>query len=275
MKEFHNIRQQVKRGKKIRVAINGFGRIGKMILRASLENSKVEIVAINQNHKVLLNSIKYDTTHGIFPETLEIKENYLIVGTKKILLLQDSELKSINWGKLNIDVVAECTGKFTNVEDSKIHIKKGAKKVLISAPAKGNCFFFVRGVNDSEYIGQKIVSNGSCTTNSVSAILNELHKKFKIKKAMFATIHSVTGDQKILDGAHKDLRRARAGCFNIVPTTTGAANAITKLIPSLSGKIHGIAYRVPTISGSVTDLNLEFEKKVETDELNIFFRKFM
>jgi glyceraldehyde 3-phosphate dehydrogenase len=200
--------------------------------------------------------------------------DYLVVGDKRIKVISEREIENLPWKDFEVDVVAECTGFFTEADKAREHIEKaGAKKVLISAPGKGDCFYFVRGVNDSDYDGQDIVSNGSCTTNSMTAIVNELNKKYGIEKGMFATVHSVTGDQRILDAVHKSLRRGRAGAFNIVPTTTGAAKSVVKLIPELEGKLHGIAYRVPTPDGSITDLNLELKTNVTKEEVNSFLEE--
>jgi len=270
------IKREVKSKKKVRVAINGFGRIGRMIFRAGLQDPEIEFVVINDlsSAETLRYFLQYDSSQGTLDKEVIVKKDELIVGNQKVKLIQERDINKLPWGKLDIDVVAECTGIFTDEEHCKIHLANGAKKVLISAPGKGDdIFYLVRGVNDSDYKGQDIVSNGSCTTNSMAAIVNEVHKKFGVKKGMFATIHSVTGDQRILDTAHKNLRRGRAGPFNIIPTTTGAANAVIKLIPELKGKLHGIAYRVPTPTGSVTDINLELKTKVERDELNSFLKK--
>jgi glyceraldehyde 3-phosphate dehydrogenase len=273
--DLKKVKKEISSDKKVRIAINGFGRIGRMILRIAYHNPDVEIVAINDlsDIKACAYYFKHDSTHGTFDAPVSYEGNYLIVGDKKIKVLQERFVNNLPWGELDVDVVCECTGMFTKVADARVHLKQGAKKMLLSAPAKGDCFYFVRGVNDSDYDNQDIVSNGSCTTNSISSVVNEINKKFGIKKGMFATIHSVTGDQRILDSTHSNLRRGRAAPFNIVPTTTGAANAVIKLIPELEGKLHGIAYRVPTIDGSVTDLNLELKKDVTKDELNEFLKK--
>jgi glyceraldehyde 3-phosphate dehydrogenase len=273
--DLKKVKKEISSNKKVRIAINGFGRIGRMILRIAYHNPDVEIVAINDlsDIKACAYYFKHDSAHGTFDAPVSYEGNYLIVGDKKIKVLQERFVNNLPWKELDVDVVCECTGMFTKVADARVHLKQGAKKMLLSAPAKGDCFYFVRGVNDSEYDNQDIVSNGSCTTNSISSVVNEINKKFGIKKGMFATIHSVTGDQKILDSPHSNLRRGRAAPFNIVPTTTGAANAVIKLIPELEGKLHGIAYRVPTIDGSVTDLNLELKKDVTKDEMNEFLKK--
>lgn len=270
------IKGEISTGKKVRVAINGFGRIGRMIFRAGFDDPNVEFVAINDlgGSEAARYFLKYDTAQGTFPYEVKIEDENLIVGDKNIKVLREKDIHALPWKDLGIDVVAECTGIFTDAEQTSIHLENGAKKVLISAPGKGDCFYFVRGVNDDDYKDEyKIVSNGSCTTNSMTAIVNELNKKFGIKKGMFSTVHSVTGDQRILDAAHKDFRRGRAAPFNITPTTTGAAKSVIKLIPELEGKLHGIAYRVPTPTGSVTDLNLELGKDVTKEEINGYLRE--
>jgi len=219
--------------------------------------------------------LKHDSAQGTFEPKVEAKDDEtLVVGDKEVKILQIRDINKLPWKEFNIDVVAECTGIFTDREHSDIHLKNGAKKVVISAPGKGECFYLVRGVNDDDYEDKhKVISNGSCTTNSMAAVVNELNKKFGVKKGTFATIHSVTGDQRILDSAHSNLRRGRAAPFNIIPTTTGAANAVIKLIPELEGKLTGIAYRVPTITGSVTDVNLELGKDVTKEEINGFLKE--
>ena len=261
--------------KKVRVAINGFGRIGRLIFRAGFENENIEFVAINDLGGVegAQYFLQHDTSQGNFDRNVEIDGDYLVIGDKRIKVISERDINALPWGEMGIDVVAECTGVFSDIEKARIHIERGARKVLISAPGKGDCFYFVRGVNDHEYHNQDVVSNGSCTTNSMSALLNALNKKYGIKQGLFSTVHSVTGDQRILDANHKDFRRGRAGPFNIVPTTTGAAKAVIKLIPELDGKLHGVAYRVPTPTGSVTDLNIEFNQDVTTEELNAYIKE--
>lgn len=270
---FEEIRTEIKTLKKTRVAINGFGRIGRMIFRAGFEDPNIEFVAINdlggpEAAKYLL---KYDSAHQIFPYDIEIEGDFLVIGDKRIKVIEQRDINNLPWAELDIDIVAECTGVFTDAMQTKIHLDRGAKKVVISAPGKGECFYLVRGVNDLDYNGSKIVSNGSCTTNSIAAIVNEINKKYGILKGMFSTVHSMTGDQRLLDSEHKkDPRRGRAAPFNIIPTTTGAAKSVIRLIPELEGKFHGIAYRVPTITGSVTDLNLELSRDITKEEINEF-----
>jgi glyceraldehyde 3-phosphate dehydrogenase len=272
----NEIKAEIKTKKKVRVGINGFGRIGRMIFRAGLEDPEIEFVVINDLSpaETLKYFLKYDSSQKTLNQEIEIKKDQLIVGNQKVKLIQEKDINKLPWEKYNVDVLCECTGIFTDEKYCKIHLENGAKKVLISAPGKGDdVFYLVRGVNDTDYKGENIVSNGSCTTNSMAAVVNEIHKKYGIKKGMFATVHSVTGDQKILDATHTKLRRGRAGPFNIIPTTTGAAAAVVKLIPELKGKLHGIAYRVPTPTGSITDINLELKTKITKEELNKFLKK--
>lgn len=269
------IKNEISNGKKVRVAINGFGRIGRMILRAGFDDPQVDFVAINDlggpnSARYLL---QYDTAQGEFNHKVNIENDFLVIGDKRIKILQEKDINKLPWGELGVDVVAECTGVFKDREQVNIHLNNGAKKVVISAPGKGDVFYLVRGVNDDEYRDEfKVVSNGSCTTNSMAAVLSKINKKFGIRKGLFSTVHSLTGDQRLIDTAHSDLRRGRAAPFNIVPTTTGAAKAIIRLIPELDGKLHGIAYRVPTITGSITDINLELETDTNKEEINEFLK---
>ena len=270
----NEVKEEISNKRKIRVAINGFGRIGRMIFRAGFNNPNIEFVIINDLSGV--NAARYflqhDSAQGTFENKVEVKDDMLVIGNKEIKVIGERDINKLPWSEHDIDVVAECTGIFTDREHSDIHLKNGAKKVLISAPGKGECFYLVRGVNDEDYKDDLVVSNGSCTTNSMASITNEINKKFGIKKGMFATVHSVTGDQRMLDAVHPNLRRGRAAPFNIIPTTTGAANAVIRLIPELKDKLHGIAYRVPTITGSVTDLNLELKKDTTKEEINAFLQ---
>lgn len=260
---------------KVRVAINGFGRIGRMILRAGLKDPEVEFVAINDlsGPESAAYFLRHDSAQGLLDEKIEVQGDNLLVGNRTIKVIVEKDINNLPWRELEVDVVAECTGIFRDDDKARIHIERGAKKVLISAPGKGEIKYVVRGVNDTDYKGEELVSNGSCTTNSMTAIVNELNNKYGIKKGMFSTVHSITGDQRILDANHKDHRRGRAAPFNIIPTTTGAAKSVIKLIPELEGKLHGIAYRVPTIVGSVTDLNLELATDVTKEEINLFLKE--
>lgn len=273
----HEVKEELSSDKKVRVAINGFGRIGRMILRAGIDDPNLEFVAINDlgGIEAARYFLKHDTAQGTFKHEVEIDGDFLVIGSKRIKVLGERDIENLPWEEHHVDIVAECTGIFTKAEQARIHIKQGAKKVLISAPGKGEgVFYFVRGVNDERYSNEDLVSNGSCTTNSMTAVINELNNKFGIEHGMFATVHSVTGDQRILDANHKkDFRRGRAAPFNIVPTSTGAAKSVIKLIPELEGKLHGIAYRVPTIVGSITDINLKLRKDVSVDEVNSFLKE--
>lgn len=272
----HDVRNEIEnQNAKVRIAINGFGRIGRMIFRAGFDNENVEFVAINDLGGVesARYFLQHDSAQGTFDKKVEVDGDYLVIGDKRIKVISERDINNLPWSDFGVDIVAECTGIFKDEDKARIHIERGARKVLISAPGKGDCFYFVRGVNDYEYHGQDIVSNGSCTTNSMSALLNAIHKKYGVKQGLFSTVHSVTGDQRILDANHSDFRRGRAAPFNIVPTTTGAAKAVIKLIPELEGKLHGVAYRVPTPTGSVTDLNIELNQDVSTEELNSFIKE--
>lgn len=268
------VKEEISSGKKVKVAINGFGRIGRMIFRSGFNDPNLEFPVINDLSGAAGAAyfLKHDTAQGTFEHEVKVEGDELVIGNKRVKVISQRDINTLPWKQYGIDIVAECTGVFTKTEEARVHITNGAKKVLISAPGKGDCFYLVRGVNDEEYNGEDLVSNGSCTTNSMAAVVNEINKKFGIKKGMFATVHSVTGDQRVLDSNHSDHRRGRAAAFNIIPTTTGAAKAVTRLIPELEGKLHGIAYRVPTPTGSVTDLNLELNKDVTKEEINNFLK---
>jgi len=261
---------------KIRIAVNGFGRIGRMVLKAGINDKDIEFVAINDltDNKTLAHLFKYDTVFGKFDGTVEATDSTLVINGKKIQAFAEKEPENLPWKKLKVDVVVESTGFFRTKELAEKHIKAGAKKVLISAPAKGDTPVktLVKGVNDDEYKGEQIVSNASCTTNCLAPMVKVLHDAFKIKKGYMTTVHAYTADQRIVDGPHKDLRRARAAAANIVPTTTGAAKAVTEVIPELLGKLDGIAIRVPVPDGSVTDFVCEVEKNTSVEEINKLFK---
>ena len=278
MDELNSIKEEIQSNKKVRIAINGFGRIGRMIFRAGFDDPNIEFVAINDlgGPEAAKYYLKYDTVRGIFPYDIKVDGDYLVVNDKRIKVLQERDINNLPWGELGVDVVAECTGVYRDKEKAELHLKQGAKKVVISAPGHGDVFFFVRGVNDNEYNKDihHVVSNGSCTTNSMTAIVNEIFKKYGIEKGFFSTVHAVTNDQRILDANHhKDVRRGRAGPFNTVPTTSGAAYSVVKLIPELQGRFDGMAFRVPVPSGSVTDLVLELKTIVTKDEINNFMKE--
>lgn len=257
----------------IKVAINGFGRIGRMVLRAGLTDRKIKFVAINDltdNH-TLAHLLKYDSVHGKFPGKVEYNDTALRVNGKEILVFEQKDPLLLPWGKLGIDVVVESTGFFRTKEDAQRHITAGAKKVIISAPPKGgDVKTLVMGVNHEIYNKETdhVVSNASCTTNCLAPIVKVIHEKFGIDKGFMSTVHSYTGDQRLVDAPHKDLRRSRSAAIDIVPTTTGAAIATGKVIPELMGKLDGIALRVPTPDGSVVDCVLTLNRPVTRQEIN-------
>jgi len=278
MDDLNSVKEEIQTNKKVRIAINGFGRIGRMIFRAGFDDPNVEFVAINDlgGPEAAKYYLKYDTVRGTFPYEVKVDGDYLVVNNKRIKVLQERDINNLPWGELGIDIVAECTGIYRDKEKAELHLKQGAKKVVISAPGHGDVFFFVRGVNDNEYNKDvhHVVSNGSCTTNSMTAVVNEIFKKYGIEKGFFSTVHAVTNDQRILDSNHhKDVRRGRAGPFNTIPTTSGAAFSVVKLIPELQGRLDGMAFRVPVPSGSVTDLVLELKTMVTKEELNNFLKE--
>lgn len=256
----------------VKVAINGFGRIGRMVFRAAAKDSEIEFVAINDltDAKTLAHLLKYDSTHGQYPGIVEEKDGNLIVDGKEIKVLAEKNPADLPWGDLGVEIVIESTGFFTTEEKCGLHLEAGAKKVLLSAPGKGgNIKTIVYGVNDSEITPEdKIVSNASCTTNCLAPMAKVLHEKFGIKRGFMTTVHGYTGDQRVLDAPHKDLRRARSAASNIIPTSTGAAIAVGLVLPELSGKLDGIAIRVPVPDGSCVDLVAEMEKDVSVEEIN-------
>lgn len=259
--------------RKIRVAINGFGRIGRLVLRAALESGRrdIEFVAINDLAPIEQNAflLEYDSVHGKLDMPVEIKDDYILVGGHKIKCISERDPSKYPWKKLNIDVVMECTGLFTAADKARIHIDCGAKRVLISAPSNGADKTIVFGVNDNKLTSRDIiVSNASCTTNCLAPVLNVLDKKFGIVNGWMTTVHAYTGDQQLLDKTHKDLRRARAANLSMIPTSTGAAKAIGLVLPKLAGKMDGIAIRVPTPDVSVVELVLNMKKKVNADKVN-------
>jgi len=262
----------------IKVAINGFGRIGRCSLRAAIKNNiGIDIVAINDlsDNETLAHLFKYDTSYGVFDGEVRIEGDYMIVNKKKILMLAEKDPEKLPWKDLKIDVVLECTGVFRDRVGLTKHITAGAKKVIISAPAKDDDIpSYVLGVNDQEYKGENIIDMGSCTTNCLAPVVKILENEFGIVKGFMTTIHSYTNDQNLLDLPHKDLRRARAAAENIVPTTTGAAKAIGKVVPSVKGKLDGIAVRVPTSVVSLVDLVCELKKETTVEEVNAVFSKY-
>ena len=257
----------------IKVGINGFGRIGRLILRAILENykSKIQVVAINDLGSIETNAhlIKYDSTHGTINEDIQTSSDGFKISNQNIKVFGEKDPANIPWGKVEADVVLECTGIFLDKKSSEKHIKAGAKKVIISAPGKEVDFTIVQGVNSKDLKKEhNIISNGSCTTNCLAPVAMVLEKNFGINYGYMTTIHSYTGDQKLLDTLHKDLRRARSTEGAMIPTSTGAAKAMSLVLPSLKGKLDGTAIRVPTPNVSLIDFTLVTEKEVSTEQIN-------
>ncbi len=257
----------------IKVGINGFGRIGRNFYRAIVESgADIEIVGVNDltDNKTLAHLLKYDTVLGRFPLSVSYDENNIIVDGKAIRALEERDPANLPWAELGADIVIESTGFFTDATKAKAHIDAGAKKVIISAPAKNEDATFVVGVNHTEYDAatQHIISNASCTTNCLAPVAKALNDAIGIERGLMTTIHAYTGDQNLQDGPHRDLRRARAAAQNIVPTTTGAAKAVALVLPELKGKLDGFALRVPTITGSATDLTFTASREVTVEEVN-------
>ena len=259
----------------IRVAINGFGRIGRNVLRAHYEDGKsrdLEIVAVNTpgDDEINAHLLRYDTVHGRFAAEVKTEgPDWMTVNGDRIRMFSTRDPKEIPWGELDVDVVLECTGAFTHKDKAMMHIEQGAKKVLISAPGKEVDATVVYGVNDSILTSaMQVVSNASCTTNCLAPMVKVLDDKFGVEKGMMSTIHSYTNDQRILDLPHKDPRRARAAAINIIPTTTGAAKAIGEVMPNLKGSLNGASFRVPTPTGSLTDFVAVLKKDVTVEEVN-------
>ena len=257
----------------VRVAINGFGRIGRTFFRAAqTEGVGFEIVAINDltDVKTLAHLLKYDSIMGRFNAEVEVKEGALVVDGKEIKILAERDPQNLPWKDLGVDVVLESTGFFTEGSKAKAHIEAGAKKVILSAPGKNIDGTFVMGVNDDQYdaANHHIVSNASCTTNCLAPMAKVLNDAFGIKQGLMTTIHAYTADQRLQDAPHRDLRRARAAAVNMVPTSTGAAAAVGLVLPELKGKLDGFAVRVPTITGSITDLTFTAEREVTVEEVN-------
>ena len=263
----------------IKIAINGFGRIGRPTFRRILENHpNLEIAAINDltDNKTLAHILKYDSCYGIYNKEVSFDKDYLLVDGKKFRVFDEKDPRKLPWKDLGIDIVLECTGIFRDFEGANKHITAGAKRVIISAPAKSEQIpSYILGVNEEKFNSKedKIVDMASCTTNCLAPIAKVLNDNFKIEKGFMTTVHSYTNDQRILDLPHEDLRRTRAAALNIIPTTTGAAKALGKVIPALSGKLDGIALRIPTPTVSVLDLICEIEKKTNKTEVIELFKK--
>ena len=254
----------------LKIGINGFGRIGRMVFRLAIQQDNTEIVGVNDlldiNHLAYL--LKYDSVHGNFNGSISVESDHLIVNGKKIKITAERDPSKINWGEMNIDVVAECTGIFTSIEKANLHIEGGAKKVVISAPSP-DAPMFVMGVNHKNIKhDHKIVSNASCTTNCLAPIAKVLNDSYKISEGLMTTVHAATATQFVVDGpSKKDFRAGRSSLVNIIPASTGAAKAVTKVIPELEGKLTGMAFRVPTANVSVVDLTVKLEKETSYEQI--------
>ena len=268
----------------INVAINGFGRIGRMILRAGWGDKNINFVAINDltGNKTLAHLLKYDSVHGVFPGQVGFTKDSLVIGKKKIKVLEEKDPAQLPWRELKIDVVVESTGRFRKPHDAALHLTAGAKKVLLSATYKcgdkscpSDTATIVYGVNSKDYKKKlhHVISNASCTTNNVAPTLKVIQDKIGIKRCSFNTIHGYTSSQKLVDAPHKDLRRARAAAINIIPTNTSADVATVQTIPSLKGRIRGFAFRVPLVNGSITEYTIETDKNTTIDEVNKIMKK--
>ncbi len=256
----------------IKVGINGFGRIGRLVFRAMVNDPEIEVVAVNDLGDIptMAHLLKYDSVHGRAFDVVEVTEEGFVADGHAVKVLSEREPSNLPWGGLGVDVVVESTGIFKTGELASKHIEAGARKVVITCPAKGEDITVVMGVNDGKYDAEKhnIVSNASCTTNCLAPVAKVLLENFGIKRGYMNTIHAYTNDQKILDLPHKDLRRARAAAMSMIPTTTGAARAVSLVLPELAGKLDGFATRVPTPDGSMVDLTVELEREVTVEEIN-------
>ena len=261
----------------VKIGINGFGRIGKCVMRAALNNPDVEVVAINDTGDIEGSALlfKHDSIHGNLSCDVSVEGEYLVVDGKKTRVFCDRDPAKLDWSSEGVEVVIECTGVFRSREKAAAHLGGTVKKVISSAPGKDEDKTIVMGVNESEYdpATHHVVSNASCTTNCLAPFAKVLHQEFGIKRGMMTTVHSYTNDQRVLDAPHKDLRRARAAAMSIIPTTTGAAKAVALVLPELKGKLNGFALRVPTPNVSVTDLVVELEKEATKESINAAFRK--
>lgn len=260
-----------------KVAINGFGRIGRLVFRIAEKTPDMEIVAINDltDAPTLAHLLKYDSVHGIFDASVEATNDSILVNGKKIPIFRETDPSALPWQKFGVDIVVESTGRFTQREDAAKHLKAGAKRIIISAPGKNVDGTFAVGVNHTDYDSEKhfVISNASCTTNCLAPVAKVLDESFGIVKGLMTTIHSYTNDQQVLDLPHKDLRRARAAAVSMIPTTTGAAKAVALVLPHLKGKLDGMAIRVPTPNVSIVDLVVETGKRTSTEEVNAAVKK--
>jgi glyceraldehyde 3-phosphate dehydrogenase len=263
---------------KKRVAINGFGRIGRLTFRNLLENKNIEVVAINDltDNATLAHLLKYDSAHGPFDQKVTSTDTHIKVGRKNILAMAERDPSKLPWKKNKIDIVLECTGIFRNAEKAGLHLKAGAKKVILSAPAKGSGIkTIVLGVNDDQIKkSDKLLSNASCTTNCLAPLMKVIMENWGLVQGSMTTIHGYTGDQRLQDAPHSDLRRARAAAINLIPTSTGAADAVNHVLDGVEGKLFAMAIRVPVITGSLVELNVIVEKDVTVDKINKVFKKY-
>ncbi len=261
----------------IRVVINGFGRIGRLVFKAAQDDKNIDIVAINDltDAKTLAHLLKYDSVHGRYPVPVKAEGDVLIAGDRKVKVFAEKDPAVLPWGDLKVDVVVESTGVFRKKDQIEKHLRAGAKKVVLTVPAKDKIDnTVVLGVNDDTLTAdQKIISNASCTTNCLAPVAKVLHENFGIKRGLMTTIHAYTNDQHILDLPHSDLRRARAAAVSMIPTTTGAARVVGKVIPDLNGKLDGMAVRVPTSDGSLVDLVVELDKNATVEEINAAMKR--
>jgi glyceraldehyde 3-phosphate dehydrogenase len=261
-----------------KVGINGFGRIGRQVLKAVRDHhaGKLEVVVVNDltDTKTNAHLLKYDSNYGIFPGKIEATPDSIVIDGHRVRVLAERDPAKIPWRDYGVEVVVESTGLFTDADKAAAHLKGGAKKVIISAPARGEDLTVVLGVNEAKYDPAKhrIISNASCTTNCIAPVVKVLHQSFGVTKGLMSTIHAYTNDQRILDQVHRDLRRARTAAINIIPTTTGAARAVTEVMPELKGRIHGVAFRVPVTTVSLCDFVADLEKNVTAEEVNRAFK---
>ncbi len=260
----------------VRLGINGYGRIGRACLRASLDHPEVEVVAVNSTRdpKLLAHMLKYDSVYGIFNRDVEAADRALLVDGREVKILAERDPAKLNWDEADVDIVIESTGVFRKGEEARVHLQGSAKKVIITAPGKGMDATFVMGVNEETYDPGKhhVVSNASCTTNCLAPVAKVLMGEFGISKGLMTTIHAYTSDQRLLDAGHKDFRRARAAALSMIPTSTGAAQAVGLVLPELQGKLVGLAVRVPTPTVSMVDLVVELEKDATAGDLNAAFK---
>lgn len=261
---------------KSKIAINGFGRIGRMVFRKAILDDSLEIVAINASYPAttLAHLVKYDTTHGKFEGEVLAEDDALVVNGKRVMLVNQRDPQLLPWKELEIDIVIEATGKFNSHEKASLHLDAGAKKILLTAPGKNEDITIVMGVNEEKLDVSKhsIISNASCTTNCLAPVVKVLDDNFGIDNGLMTTVHAYTNDQKNIDNPHKDLRRARACAHSIIPTTTGAAKALSNVLPHLNGKLHGMALRVPTINVSLVDLVVDLKQDVTAEQVNEVFK---